>query len=282
VGGVNTSAKLACYGAGLAAVFAASFGVGGAVGPVGLSNAAPPAEHAGMAVDGEGLPGLSTATGDLAMVPATDTLPAGWPASYSFTIRDGDGVVTEFELEHTKPMHLIVVRRDFVGFVHTHPVMAADGTWTTTLTLDEPGSYRVFADFVVGGDKHTLGTDLFVPGDFQPVPLPAVTAVTDAGGGYEVELSGDTIAGEESTLTFTVRHDGELVRDLPDYLGAKGHLVALRDGDLAYLHVHPDQERLVFDAELPSAGSYRLFLQFDAGDTLRTAAFTIIAGEATS
>ena len=24
------------------------------------------------------------------------------------------------------------------------------------------------------------------------------------------------------------------------YLGAKGHLVALREGDLAYLHIHPE------------------------------------------
>jgi hypothetical protein len=282
VGVVNTSAKLAAYGAGLAAIFAASFGIGGAVGPIGLSNAQPPASHTSMAADGEGLPGLSAVSGELSLDAATDTLPAGEPVPYSFTIRDGGGAVTEFELEHTKRMHLIVVRRDFVGFVHTHPVMAAGGTWSTTLTLDEPGAYRVFADFVVGGDKHVLGTDLFVPGDFQPVRLPTVSTVADAGAGYEVALAGDVIAGEESTLEFTVRRNGEIVADLPDYLGAKGHLVAVRDGDLAYLHVHPDADRLVFDAEFPSAGSYRLFLQFDTGGTIRTAEFTITAREATS
>ena len=30
--------------------------------------------------------------------------------------------------------------------------------------------------------------------------------------------------------------------DLQPYLAAYGHLVALRQGDLAYLHVHPDGE----------------------------------------
>ncbi len=38
-----------------------------------------------------------------------------------------------------------------------------------------------------------------------------------------------------------VSRDGEPVNDLQPYLGAYGHLVALRSGDLAYLHVHPER-----------------------------------------
>ena len=61
---------------------------------------------------------------------------------------------------------------------------------------------------------------------------------------------------------------------MEDYLGAKGHLVALREGDLAFLHVHPDADRLGFMAEFPTAGAYRLFLQFKTGGRVHTAAFT--------
>jgi oxalate decarboxylase/phosphoglucose isomerase-like protein (cupin superfamily) len=68
---------------------------------------------------------------------------------------------------------------------------------------------------------------------------------------------------------------GDDVTDLRDYLGAKGHLVALRDGDLAYLHVHPEEDRLLFEAEFPTVGEYRLFLQFDHGGTIRTGELTI-------
>ena len=42
-------------------------------------------------------------------------------------------------------------------------------------------------------------------------------------------------------LTLTVTKDGQPVTDLQPYLGAYGHLVALRAGDLAYLHVHPER-----------------------------------------
>ncbi len=56
-------------------------------------------------------------------------------------------------------------------------------------------------------------------------------------------------------------------------------------GDLAYLHVHPDGEpgdgatkpgpAITFFAEVPSAGSYRLYLDFKHGGVVRTAEFTV-------
>jgi len=277
---VNAPAKLALFGLVATGVFGASFAAGSAADPVGLSNAEP-VEHAGVMTMGGGLPGLASTSDGFTIVPATDELPAGRRTAYRFAILDEDGeTVTEFDEEHTKRMHLIVVRRDFEGFVHDHPTMDSDGSWSTHLDLDVPGVYRVFADFVVDGDKHTLGTDLFVPGDFSPVQVPAPAATADAGDGYEVEVDGEVVAGEESELAFTIRHDGEVVTDVPDYLGAKGHLVALRDGDLAYLHVHADEERLVFETDFPSPGEYRLFLQFSHGGEVRTAAFTVDAEEA--
>ena len=87
--------------------------------------------------------------------------------------------------------------------------------------------------------------------------------------------------GEESTLQFAVSRHGQAVTDVPMYLGARGHLVALRDGDLAYLHVHADEERLSFDAEFPTPGAYRLFLQFRHDGQVRTAAFTVDVAEET-
>ena len=136
-------------------------------------------------------------------------------------------------------MHLIVVRRDTQGFQHLHPRMDSDGRWSTPVTLPEAGSYRAFADFQRDGEKSTLGADLAVDGpvDWQPLPAPAATART--AGGYEVRLSGDSSrAGRESELAFAVSRDGEPIRTEP-YLGAGGHLVALREGDLGYLHTHP-------------------------------------------
>ncbi|TDC49664.1 hypothetical protein E1258_27050, partial [Micromonospora sp. KC207] len=214
------------------------------------------------------------------------TAPAG---EFAFRITGPDGQpVTRYDVAHDKRMHLIVARRDLSGFRHVHPEAGPDGTWRVASPLAGPGVWRAFADFTpTGGPALTLGVDVTVPGalDARPLPPPATVATVD---GYTVTLAGTAQPGRASRLTLTVSRDGTPVTDLQPYLGAYGHLVALRQGDLAYLHVHPEGApgdgttpagpAVTFSAEFPSAGSYRLYLDFRHGDAVRTAEFTVVAG----
>ena len=180
--------------------------------------------------------------------------------------------VRDFDVKHTKRLHLVVVRRDMIDFQHLHPTQVADGSWATPLTLHLAGSYRVFADFSTSGRPYVLADDLLAD-DAVTRPLPAPTGAAEADG-FQIRLNeGNSRAGEESELEFAVTRDGRPV-ELQDYLGAKGHLVALRQGDLAYLHVHPDADSLKFMATFPTADAYRLFLQFKVDGAVHTAAFT--------
>ena len=238
-------------------------------------------EHGGQAAADEdaAVPGLAVAAHGLTLELDRTELPRGERAAVSFRILDGEGrPVRDFEVEQDKRMHLIIVRRDTQGFQHLHPRMDDDGRWSTPVRLAQAGSYRAFADFQRDGEKTTLGTDLTVDGpvDFQPLPAASETART--AGGYDVELSGGASrAGRESELEFTVTRDGEPIQTEP-YLGAGGHLVALREGDLGYLHTHPaqhgDDAAVPFATAFPSAGRYRLFFQFKHDGAVRTAAFT--------
>ncbi|OZM70678.1 hypothetical protein CFN78_23665 [Amycolatopsis antarctica] len=290
---MNTATKLSAYGVALALVAGGGWAIGTAVGPFdGEAGAAgEPAGHGDthsgtvaetVPVDQPG--GLASSAGGYTLAPATTTLAAG-PNTWSFRVTGPDGApVTGFDVEHEKRMHLIVVRRDTAGFQHVHPELAPDGTWSVPLTLTDPGSYRAFADFTpTGGEGTTLGVDLAVPGGFEPVDYPpSREASVD---GYQVRLDGDLTPGQSSKVTVTVSKDGRPVTDLQPYLGAYGHLVALRGGDLAYLHVHPDGTPgdgktaagpgVTFFAEVPSAGTYRLFLDFQHLGTVRTAEFTL-------
>jgi hypothetical protein len=223
--------------------------------------------------------GLAQAEGGLRLV-VDDRQEVMGSQRLGFRIVDGDGAtVRDFEVQHDRRMHLIVVRRDLRGFQHLHPEQAADGGWEVPLRMANAGSYRVFADFSTGGESHTLGTDLHVNGRFEAraLPHPAETAMTDRG--YQVRLEQD--GGE---VRFTVFKGGRRLEDIEPYLGARGHLVALREGDLAFLHVHPESEARVgsdirFAVEYPSQGRYRLFLQFKLDGQVQTAAFTREIGD---
>ncbi|MGH4000537.1 MAG: hypothetical protein ACRDTJ_24090, partial [Pseudonocardiaceae bacterium] len=236
--------------------------------------------------------GLASSRGGYTLTPIDPTLTPGTSEDFTFRITGPDSApVTAFDVEHDKRMLLIVVRRDTTGFLHVHPEMDVHGTWRVPLTVPAAGSYRAFADFTpTGGEGTTLGVDVVAPGAFEPVTH--VAARTGQVEGYTVDLTGDLVPGQASLLTLTVSKDGQPVTDLRPYLAAYGHLVALRESDLAYLHVHPDGAPgdgrtpagpdLRFVVEVPSAGAYRLFLDFQHADAVRTAEFTVPTGTGTA
>ncbi len=311
---MSVAARLAAFAAVLAVAFGAALAAGSAVDPTreevaaadaghgeqpapgaGHDDAAPPAAgdaHAQAPAhdDGDGShgaagarpSGLAVADDGFALEVDDTARAAGRPEELRFRIVDDRGRVVrdEFERAHERELHLIVVRRDTAAFQHLHPRKGEDGTWTTELTLPDPGVYRMYADFKLGGTQRTLATDLFVPGDFRPQAMPE-SRRSAAAGEYRVALSSSRPleAGTPRTLVFSVERDGAPVRDLQPYLGARGHLVALREGDLAYLHVHPvagvGGGAVGFEATFPSAGRYRLFLQFRHRGEVRTVAYTV-------
>ncbi|WP_309094593.1 hypothetical protein [Streptomyces sp.] len=302
---MNTGLKITTFAAALAATFGTAYGVGQGVGPVVADDppkhedaharpSSPSAEGDGHA--GHGAPpagGLQISEDGYTLDLKTPSVTAGQRADLRFTVRDSGGrAVTAYQREHDKELHLIVASRDLTTYRHLHPTRAADGTWSTPVDLPRAGGYRVFADFTPAkkdAKNLTLGADLAASGPYRPqeLPAPSTTAGTN---GYEVELAGALRPGRASDLRLKVSRDGKPVTDLQPYLGAYGHLVALRSGDLAYLHVHPNGEPgdgktrpgpdISFTATAPSAGSYRLFLDFRHDGEVHTAAFTVRAGGA--
>lgn len=298
---MNTVTKLSGFLLGLAAVFGAAYGVGQLVGPVTSSAGTGHGSDTGHAASDHSVTTDAHATGGAHLPDGLLTSQDGYtltpvpssPEEFAFRITGPDGsTVTAFDIEHEQRMHLIVVRRDLSGFRHVHPQMDPDGVWRTPSPFEEPGVYRVFADFhPTGGAPLTLGTDVSIAGMYypQPLPPPAPTSTVD---GYTVTLDGALEPGHSGTLTLSVTRDGVPVTDLEPYLGAYGHLVALRAGDLAYLHVHPEGAvgdgqtnpgpDLRFTIEVPTAGTYRLYLDFQHAGVVRTAEFTLMVGSTSS
>lgn len=288
---MRTSTTLIAYAGGLAVVFAAALGVGAVTGsPIDMTSTHTDSHPAAGTEPAQAVPaGLQVSQDGYTLGEITSPPRAGEAGTLSFRILDADGApVREYAELHEKQLHLIVVRSDTSEFRHVHPTSGPDGTWSIDWTWPAGGTYRVFADFQAIGapGQLTLGRNVDVAGDLRPAPLPAASRSATADG-YTVTLDGDlTTAG--GPLTLTVTRDGAPVTDLDPYLGAYGHLVALRTGDLAYLHVHPEGgpgdgatapgPDITFHAQAPSNGTYRLFLDFRHEGTVHTAEFIVPVG----
>lgn len=284
---MTTWQRILAYGAAVVGVFVVAVLIGRAVGPIdtdddhGADHGADqgdervhldPAE--GDHEHGEGTGGATAATYELAL--DDDELESGRP-QVAFQILDESGEpVTSYDVEHEKRLHLIAVRRDLAEFRHVHPRLdRATGRWSVPIALGA-GTWRLYADFAPTGAEPTVAeAELMVSGDFSPQEL-GPDALTSQVDGYEVHLERDAAT---STVTLHVSRDGADVTDLEPYLGAYGHLVAIRAEDLAYLHVHPEEgepgPEIAFSAEFDKPGRYRLFLDFKHGGQVRTADFTI-------
>ncbi len=288
---MNTTARLSAFAAGSAVVLIAGYGVGTAAGPVAADTSDQPeaADHSaeqdqahadstasGTDQDGDVMGGLTATDDGYTLVTRSATLSAG-RGTFTFEVLRPDGqALTDYTVEHEKELHLIAVRTDGAGFQHVHPVRDDAGQWSVDLDLRLAGAWRIFADFVPAGAERglTLGLTAHVAGyPYAPRPVAEPSKAVEVGG-LRVELTGAPVAGRASSVEFAVSRDGQQVTPNP-YLGARGHLVALRDGDLAYLHVHPDEDELSFMATFPTPGRYLLYLDFSVDGTVRTAPFTV-------
>ena len=287
--------RLALFVGGLVVALIAGFGLGRAIGPIGSGGAAPGGgmgrggfgqghthddhTHVDAAGTGEQVGGFSLSAGGYTLVPEPIT-----GGELRFRVDGPDGKpVTSYAIVHDKPMHLVVVRRDLSGYQHLHPTMDPDGTWRVGLVLDAPGVYRAYADFAVVGANGaqtalTLGTDLTVAGGYEPKPLPAPARESTVDR-FTVRYEGTPRVGVTQPLLFRVSVGGAPVTTLERYLGAYGHLVVLREGDLGYVHVHPEEQlvdgAVKFWLAAPSPGRYRMFFDFQVDGTVRTAEFTL-------
>jgi hypothetical protein len=295
---MSTPLRVAAFVTALVAAFAVAWGGGRVVGPVdtepvashddmaeGHGAADGHDEHEGAVAEATGL----TARADGFTLALADRTAAAGRTRLDFQVLTSSGrPLLDYTRAHEKDLHLIVVRRDLTGFQHVHPRLdRATGTWSTRVRL-APGVWRVIADFTPEGwDGITLADDVAVAGDFEPAALPSddrTATIESPEGTYTVTLEGDTAPGAGTVLTTRIELDGRPVSDLEPYLGAFGHLVAIRAGDLGYLHVHPEEGEpgpgIDFATGFPTPGTYRLFLDFQHRGVVRTAAFTVVSGGA--
>lgn len=208
--------------------------------------------------------------------------------------------ITNYQIEMTQPLHMIIVSSDFKHFYHEHPKLTRTGHMLLTHTFSDPGSYLVYSDALPNNLNHqvfrfAVNVDSAASGPrvLQPTGM-AVKA-----GPYEVDISSVRLhAGTMSMLDVVILKDGKPATDLHPYLGVPAHAVFLNAQDLSYVHVHPmtmeqmgsmdmskeppplpeagpSPSEMMLHISLKQTGNYKMWLQFRGGQQLYVAEFTV-------
>jgi len=192
-------------------------------------------------------------------------------ASMALHITGPDGArVTKFTDDQGAELHVVLIRFDDSGFEHMTPRPSADGSFV--VPIDHPGKWHIIIDMRPAGAATpvVLTTNVDDEVVVEEVALPAPQD--------NVEIDGLTVA--RNGFAFAVSgSDGSAATGLEPYLGQPAHLFAIRQGDLAYTHLHPTTSTtpttFTFTGDL-SAGTYRLFLEFGYQGEVATAGFTVV------
>jgi hypothetical protein len=230
---------------------------------------------------------------------------AGKPTRVSFVIRQPNGApLTDFKRgpgPHTG-VHLIIVRRDLATIIHTHPPIGADGRISTSIAFAKPGPYRVVIDVYPNTSGPQKNFQLFgslrVAGTYRPEQLPPYTA-TDVVDGYHVTIRGRPAlhAIQAGFLKIDVTGPGGKPATFTPWYGALAHAIFFRSGSLDYFHTHvcspgasgctsvlgatkvtgssTKPGTLTVGVLVPTAGTWRLFLQCRVDGRVITAPFTL-------
>jgi len=234
---------------------------------------------------------------EIEMVSSLNNVKPNQAVTVTYKVKDDQGaILKDFDVVHEKVMHFIAVRKDLQYFQHIHPEFnKTTGEFTIVVTFAADGEYRMFADFTpssgqMGPDGErlpvTISKDVNVGNlaNYKPQPIGGAerTKVFD---GYAITMapSSEPLTSQNDFgITFEIKKGGQPVVDLQKYLGALGHTVVLREGDLQFIHAHPTQDpnsaqsgKVTFMIVFPEAGNYKLFPQFQHEGKIITSDFAV-------
>ncbi|MBK9721015.1 MAG: hypothetical protein IPO78_05275 [Saprospiraceae bacterium] len=223
---------------------------------------------------------------------APEILEAGKPAVLAFTPRNKNNSAQAVPLDvtHEKKIHLIAVREDLSWFNHIHPEYQEDGSYTISETFPSGGKYLLYADYKPSESTHQLEKiEVDVKGKSASRKTYTAIQNTAFSNPFSVTLKPDDgkfISNTAIHFDAVFLKNGKSfdVNQLQNYLGAKGHMVAIHMETKAYVHLHPEVEGTIlhFHTNFETAGIYRVWLQFMADGKLHTTDFVIKVEPSTS
>lgn len=220
---------------------------------------------------------------------------AGQPFTATLTVRNSQtkALVEDFRTYQEKLMHAVLVSSDLTGFQHLHPEYKGGGVFELEATVPLAGNYHMYVEYAPASEPATTEqvsavtfTTAGAPAARVPNLTPKTRSEVDGRFVVDVPLNQPLTSGVPVVLSFAIRDGmfGGTGASLQPYLGAFGHLAVISENRRTYTHVHPlvpaapdtlGGPKIAFTTTFPTAGRYKMFLQFTVEGRLHVADFVV-------
>lgn len=190
---------------------------------------------------------------------------------------------SDFAVMHEKKLHAFFFDPALKEFRHEHPVFV-NSKWRVSTKLSVNGNYWFWIQgkIVSDGEEFFSSSRLNIVGGTQANPLPPALGDVRIGTnqGSKASLAPGTIVAKQASMLMLQfsRDDGSQPK-LSPYLGELAHIVAVSDDGDSLLHTHPmdsgTSNELNIHATFPTAGQYRLWIQFIDDNVLKVVPLSI-------
>ena len=182
--------------------------------------------------------------------------------------------ISQFEVMHTKPIHLLIADPTLNDYHHKHPVTKGTGQYAFTFTPHTACSYRIWVDVKLKNTQQQ-----YIPVDLkgteacdQSLTKTANLETSSQGYDFKMQLENQLMENESVLATISISKDGKPVDFLEPVMGAFSHMVGFYEDYKTIAHIHPmDKEpteseprggpNLRFHIEPEHAGYLKLFVQ---------------------
>ena len=159
--------------------------------------------------------------------------------------------VSQFEVVHTQPVHLLVIEPGLSDYHHEHPVQKATGQYAFSFTPQTACSYQAWVDVQPkGSHQQYIPVDLKGAAECNELLDKTVNLEASSQGyDFKLELEGDLKAGEAVFANMSITKDGQPVDFLEPVMGAFAHMVGFYEDYETIAHIHPMGKEPTEDTE---------------------------------
>lgn len=197
---------------------------------------------------------------------------------FKITEKDSQKLITELEISHEKPMHVVLVRNDLKHFDHIHPILK-DDSWFVPYMFNAAGEYRIWIDFTTDRIQHIVDFDLSVSGKQEAEEQDQLYGI------LVKMITPEKIKPNSNVkLEFVVSDTAENPVPVTEkFLAANAHIITIDESLQEFEHAHDmnfdNDNVLSFIQSFSKQGRYKAWVQFSVDGKVRTAPFNFVVSE---